>query len=230
MNANNGLDDFGKVLIVAPHPDDEVLGCGGTMARLRDEGHEVHVVCVTRGTPPAFSEELVEQVRREMHESHAVLGGSELHFLDLPAAQLDTVGAARINGALSTIVAEIAPDTVFAPFFGDIHVDHQLVFTSTLVACRPRSQNVPRRILAYETLSETNWAAPPITPGFQPNVFIDIAPYLERKLAAFSKFESQVKPFPDERSPETIRALAMLRGSTVYRHAAEAFMLIRQTV
>ncbi len=224
------LDHFGRILVVAPHPDDEVLGCGGTIARLRDHGHDVHVAIVTTGKPPQFPADLVMQIRKELDAAHEVLGGTTKHYLDLPAAALDTIGAAQINGAVAEVVAKVDPDTVFAPFFGDVHVDHQLVFNATLVACRPRSAATPRLVLAYETLSETNWAAPPITPGFQPNVFVDIGDTLERKLAAFAKFESQVKPFPDERSLDTIRALARLRGSTVFRPAAEAFMLVRQIV
>ncbi|MDG5747729.1 PIG-L family deacetylase [Qipengyuania sp. XHP0207] len=224
------LDHFGRILVVAPHPDDEVLGCGGTIARLRDHGHDVHVAIVTTGKPPQFPADLVMQIRKELDAAHEVLGGTTKHYLDLPAAALDTIGAAQINGAVAEVVAKVNPDAVFAPFFGDVHVDHQLVFNATLVACRPRSAATPRLVLAYETLSETNWAAPPITPGFQPNVFVDIGDTLERKLAAFAKFESQVKPFPDERSLDTIRALARLRGSTVFRPAAEAFMLVRQIV
>ena len=230
MTGSAPLDQFGRVLVVAPHPDDEVLGCGGTIARLRHHGHDVHVAIVTTGKPPQFSTDLVAQVRRELVAAHAVLGGTRVHYLDLPAAALDTVGAAQINAAVAKIVGHVEPDTVFAPFFGDVHVDHQLVFNAALVACRPRSAGVPRLVLAYETLSETNWAAPPITPGFQPNVFIDIGEYLDRKLEAFAKFESQVKAFPDERSLETIEALARLRGSTVFRQAAEAFMMVRGVV
>ena len=230
MSEFGSLDHFGRVLVVAPHPDDEVLGCGGTIARLRHHGHDVHVAVVTTGKPPQFSADLVTQIRRELVAAHDVLGGTTVHYLDLPAAALDTVGAAQINSAVANVVGDVEPDTVFAPFFGDVHVDHQLVFNAALVACRPRSATVPRLLLAYETLSETNWAAPPITPGFQPNVYVDIGEYLDRKLEAFAKFESQLKAFPDERSLETIEALARLRGSTVFRQAAEAFMIVRQLV
>lgn len=223
----SGIDHFGRVLVIAPHPDDEILGCGGTIARLVAEGHEVHVAIATVGKPPAFSAEGVARVKSEMEAAHAQLGVVATHQLDLPAAALDTVPAARINAAVGVLVESVAPDTLLLPFFGDIHGDHQLVFTAAMVAARPRHAAAPAQILAYETLSETNWYAPPTTPPFIPNVFIDISAHLDSKLDAFRKFQSQVRPFPEERSIEAIEALARLRGSTVFLNAAEAFMNLR---
>ncbi|WP_379923357.1 PIG-L deacetylase family protein [Erythrobacter sp. R86502] len=224
------LAHFGKVLVIAPHPDDEVLGCGGTMARLADSGQDVHVAIVTKGYEPAFSASLVDQVRDELSAAHTILGVKQCHFLDLPAAALDTLPGSQINAAIGQLVSDLMPDTLFIPFVGDVHRDHQLVFTAALVASRPRAQDVPRRILAYETLSETNWAAPGITEAFLPNVYLDISATIERKIEAFAAFKSQVKPFPDERSLQTLRALATVRGSTIFRAAAEGFMLIRQII
>ncbi|MEM7666583.1 MAG: PIG-L deacetylase family protein [Pseudomonadota bacterium] len=224
----NSLAHLGKTLVIAPHPDDEVLGCGGTIARLADSGQEVHVAIVTRGYEPAFSAEGVEQVRAELAEAHKILGVAQCHFLDFPAAALDTLPGAEINAAIGKLVQTISPDTLFLPFLGDVHRDHQLVFNAGLVAARPRDPDVPRRIYAYETLSETNWAAPGINETFAPNAFFDVSETIERKLNAFARFESQVKPFPDERSLKTIEALATVRGSTVYVASAEAFVLIRE--
>lgn len=222
------LENVRTALVIAPHPDDEVLGAGGTMAKLAAQGAEVHVAIVTRGEPPRFSAEFVENVRQECAAAHRRLGVARTHFLDLPAAELDRVPHAELNQKIGALVSEVAPDTLFVPFVGDIHLDHQMVFTSALVASRPRHAGVPVRILAYETLSETNWWAPGITPPFVPNIFIDIADTLDAKLDAFAEFRSQVKAAPDERSPEIIRALALVRGAAVYRSAAEAFMLVRQ--
>jgi LmbE family N-acetylglucosaminyl deacetylase len=222
-----GLHHYGKVLVIAPHPDDEVLGCGGTMARMAEEGLDVQVAVVTTGRPPAFSEESVAQVQAEMRRAHSHLGVSQAHMLGLPAAALDTLPAAEINAAIGQLVREVRPDTLFLPFLGDIHQDHQLTFLGAMVAARPRDRRVPSRVLCYETLSETNWYAAPMTPAFVPNVHIDIASTLTRKLEAFAMFESQVKAFPDERSLLTIESLARLRGSSVFAEAAEAFMLVR---
>lgn len=219
---------MGKVLVIAPHPDDEILGCGGTMARLIAEGAEVSVAIVTRGQQPQFPLEVVKQVSAEAKKAHALMGVARTFELDLPAAGLDRLSATELNAALAKLVNEVQPDTLFLPFIGDIHTDHQLAFLAAMVAARPRHGEAPRRIYAYETLSETNWYAPGITPAFVPNVFIDISETLERKLDAFRCFESQVRAFPDERSIEAIRALATMRGASMYLKAAEAFMLVRQ--
>lgn len=225
-----GLAEFGRVLVIAPHPDDEILGCGGTLARLASEGHEVHVAVATRGSPPAFSEESVARVAAEMKSAHAQIGIAKTHQLDFPAAALDTVPASELNAAIGQLVAEVRPDTLLLPFVGDIHGDHQLAFLAAMVAARPRNDWAPHRICCYETLSETNWYAPPVTPAFVPNFYVDISGHLETKLRAFQTFESQVRPFPEERSVEAIEALARFRGSTVYLKAAEAFMLVREIV
>lgn len=216
-----------RAAIVAPHPDDEVLGCGGTIARLAAAGVRVDVIVMTRGAAPLFDAAQVEQVRAEAIAAHALLGVADTHFLDLPAAELDRLPAIDVNRALGDALDRIAPDALFVPFVGDIHRDHQIGFAAAMVWARPRSDAAPRAVLAYETLSETNWLAPGVTPGFMPNVYIDIADHLDAKIAAFGCFASQVKAFPDERSFEAIRALAALRGATVHRHAAEGFMAVR---
>lgn len=197
------------------------------MARLAAQGAEVHVVIVTRGQEPQFSKIYMDKVMAEASEAHGLLGVHATHCLDLPAAALDGLGASAVNAAIGDALSDIDPDMLFVPFLGDVHVDHQIVFTSSMVWARPRSTKAPAHVLAYETLSETNWYAPGVTPQFTPNVFIDIADQLDTKLQAFARFESQVKAFPDERSPEAIRALAQLRGATVFCKAAEAFVGIR---
>jgi len=222
------LDRITRALVIAPHPDDEILGCGGTIARLAKMGREVHVGIVTRGVPPRFSPEATETVRREATRAHETLGVSRTHWLGLPAAELDQVPHADLNQAMGALLADVVPDTVFLPFIGDIHLDHQLVFTSALVAVRPRAMTFPQRVYAYETLSETNWYAPYVTPGFHPNVFVDISETRDLKVDAFRQYQSQVQQFPNERSVEAIEALAALRGATVHRAAAEAFVLLRE--
>jgi len=224
----NWTGNAGRVLVLAPHPDDEVLGCGGTIARLADQGQEVHVAIMTSGRPPRFAAEGVALVRAEAEAAHRMLGVAETYFGDLPAAELDTVAHADLNAAVSDVVQRVRPDTLFIPFIGDLHLDHKLLFRAALVAARPRGANYPARILAYETLSETNWLAPYLDQSFTPNVYLDISATLDRKIAAFRAFASQCKEFPDERSPEALTALARSRGATVHLMAAEAFVLIRE--
>lgn len=222
------LERIGRALVLAPHHDDEILGCGGVMARLAEMGAEVHVAIVTSGQPPRFSIESIRQVRAEAEAAHAALGISATHYLDLPAAELDSVPHAALNAAIGDLVARLDPDTLFIPFVGDVHLDHQLVFASAMVAARPRPGHYPARILAYETLSETNWNAPMLTPAFVPNIFVDISDQLDRKLQAFGLYASQLQPPPHERSLAALKALATLRGATAHRSAAEAFVLIRE--
>jgi len=217
-----------RVLVIAPHPDDEVLGVGGTIARHAAEGAEVTVLIATKGYPPAFDEDLVRRGRQEARCAHQLLGVHDTLFLDFPAAGLDSVPHSELNAGIGGVMARVRPDLLYVPFNGDLHRDHQRVFASALVAARPGHANTPRAIYAYETLSETNWNAPFVAPGFAPNVFTDISAHLEKKLAAMRAYASQVKQPPHERSVETLRALATLRGSTVGCAAAEAFVLVRQ--
>ncbi|MBX9454637.1 MAG: PIG-L family deacetylase [Rhizobium sp.] len=219
---------FGRTLVVAPHPDDEVLGCGGTLARLASTGAETHVAVVTEGKPPAYSADAVRIVREEAMRAHAILGVAETHWLGLPAAALAETAHATLNASLLRLLSHLKPRSLLLPFVGDIHVDHQLIFASALVAARPHQEDFPQLILAYETLSETNWNAPYLTPAFVPNVYVDISDELERKLEAMQCFASQLRAAPHERSVETLRALATLRGATVLKRAAEAFVLVRQ--
>lgn len=221
------LEDLTRALVVAPHMDDEVLGCGGTIARLASAGVEVHVVIVTVGRPPLFT--LVEEERciAEAREAHAILAIAETHHIRLPAAELDTLARSEIERALAEVIAKVAPELLFLPFNGDAHMDHQLVFAAGVAAARA-SGGPPARIWIYETLSETNWNAPYVTPGFFPTVHVGIEETLERKLAAMRVYASQLKAPPSERSLAAIEALARRRGASVHRPAAEAFIAMRE--
>lgn len=217
-----------KVLVVAPHPDDEVLGCGGVMARHAAAGDEVYVTVVGRGIPEKFSDESVARSRGELVEAHRVLQVTDCRFLDFPVPRLDTVPGHELADALGGLISEWQPHTMYLPHHGDIHTDHYHVHTAGLVAARPLAGCPVRRVLAYETLSETEWARPTPDTVFQPTVFVDIEPFLEQKVEAMACYQSKLVAPPHPRSLETIRSLAHLRGSTAYLAAAEAFMLVRE--
>lgn len=220
--------DRGPVLVIAPHPDDEVMGVGGTMARLAAEGREVLVAIVTKGEPPTFSESFVEQGRREALEAHELLDVRKTLFLDgAPAALVDTIPRSRLNAVIDHIFREVDPEIAFIPFLGDLHVDHRLIAEACLVAARPNRSHRLRKLLTYEVQSETNWNATPSTPGFHPDTYVEITPWLDRKLDAMRCFQSQLKEFPHERSIESLEALAKVRGATAGCRAAEGFVLIR---
>lgn len=217
-----------KVLVIAPHPDDEVIGVGGTIAKRAAAGDEVYVCVVTRGPKNLFPEDLVEQTRKECREADAMLGVKETIFLDFPAVMLETVPRYEFNGKIAEVVQRINPDEVYIPHRGDMQIDHQMVVDAAMVALRPRGKNYPKRVYAYETLSETGWNIPNTMNEFIPTVYEDITEEFELKLKAMEIFKSQLAPFPAARSIGAIEALAKYRGSTVSVLAAEAYSLIRE--
>lgn len=217
-----------KILVIAPHPDDEVLGCGASLRRWADEGHETHIAIVTRGWPPLFAETQVEQVRAEARAAAARLGVQHLHFLDLPVTKLALMGEHELNGAMNRLIEEARPNWALLPFRNDVHEDHRQVYDAAIVALRPLAHRAfIERILCYETLSETHWGGVGIEQQFLPQVFVDVSATLPAKLDAMRCYVSQLRPAPDARSIESLEALARFRGMTVNCHAAEAFMLVR---
>ncbi len=217
-----------NVLIIAPHSDDEVLGCGGVMARHAAGGDDVHVLVVTRGTPEMYPPEQEEQTRQELHAAHAILGVSSVHFLDFPAPKLDTIPGHQLADAIGRIIRSLYPSIIYLPHRGDIHSDHRAVYQATLVAARPINDCPVRKLLCYETLSETEWAAPFGDDAFIPTVFVDITDYLDQKLKAMACYHSELKQPPHPRSLQAIEVLAKMRGATVSLPAVEAFMLVRE--
>ena len=210
-----------KILVIAPHADDEILGCGGAMARHVARGDDVYVTVVTTG-PSA------PKIRAELRVAHELLGVAGTSFLDFPVLKLDVTPGHELADALREVITSLGASTVYMPHRGDIHGDHRAVHLATLVAARPINECPVRRLLCYEALSETEWASPSGDNAFIPTVFMDISEYLPRKLEAMACYASQLKQPPHSRSLETIKALARLRGGTVGVEAAEAFMLVRE--
>jgi LmbE family N-acetylglucosaminyl deacetylase len=219
-----------NILILAPHPDDEVLGCGGTIKKLANECNKVYVLVVTRGSSKFYSDDKIENVRNEALQAHKLLGVTQTFFLDFPAPELDTVPLADISREISKILTEYKINVLYLPHRGDIHNDHRVVFNAGLVAARPVGEYSVKEIYAYETLSETEWAAPFGDDAFIPTCFVNVEKSLNTKMEAMKCFKSQLKAFPNPRSLETIEALAKFRGATVGFKAAEAFMVIRQII
>ncbi len=216
------------VLVIAPHPDDEILGVGGTIAKRTAEGHDVYVCVVTRGCAPLFSEESVEQVRSECREANCFLGVKETIFLNFPAVMLEEIPRYKLNDAILQTVQKVKPDEIYIPHRGDMQIDHKMISDAAMVALRPRYEHRTGRIYAYETLSETGWDVPNTVNEFIPNVFEDISGTLEKKLQAMRVYKSQMATFPAARSPEAAEALARYRGALAGVNAAEAFSLIRE--
>ena len=217
-----------NVLVIAPHPDDEILGVGGTMAKRVMNGDSIYVCIVTKAGEPLFREELVEHAREECREADRLLGVKETIFLDFPAVMLETVPRYQFNGKIMETVRRIKPDEVYIPHRGDMQIDHKMVVDAAMVALRPKYDHKVKRIYAYETLSETGWDIPNTVNEFIPTVYEDITDTIDKKLEAMSIFKSQLGEFPDARSNGAVEALARFRGATVGFHAAEAFALIRE--
>lgn len=212
-----------KYLIFAPHNDDEVLGAGGTIYKLTQAGNDVIVCEATTGT----NRERADRIKKEALRSHEILGVKDTIFLDLPLVRLNMMPKDEINAAFARVVKEVRPDAVYIPHSGDMHIDHRVVADAAMVASRPVDAPFVKAIMAYETLSESEWNIPSVSNVFIPNAYVDISDSLEVKLEAMACFESQLRDFPQPRSLEAITALARLRGSTICVNAAEAFMTVR---
>ena len=217
-----------KILVFAPHPDDEILGCGGTIIKNIDKGNEVYICIVTKGAMPLFPPEIVEQTRGEARACHKAIGVKKTYFLDFPAVMLEEEHRYEVNGKVLDVVREVQPDEVYIPHYGDMQRDHQIVADAVMVAVRPKYEPKVCKVLGYETMSETAWNAPNVQNEFIPNVFEDISDYLDKKIEALSYFKTQLADFPDSRSLESIEALAKYRGALMHLKACEAFMLIRE--
>lgn len=222
------IPDISKMVVVAPHPDDEILGVGGTIRRAIKFGIDVSILFVSGHLPPLYPPENFEITRREAEKAMNILGVSAFHFLEVPATLVSDVPVAKLNKDISSFIMGQSPDAVFIPF-PDRHIDHRIIFDASLVACRPNTQIAPKLVMAYETLSETHWNAPGIEPAFVPEVFIDITSEFADKKKALSCYESQIKGV-GSRSLDAVEALAKFRGSQNGFLFAEAFKLVRLNV
>lgn len=215
-----------KILVFAPHNDDEVLGVGGTIAKYISQGNQVYVCEVTSGK----DQKRLANIKKEALNAHKILGVTDTIFLDLPVVGLADIPTKELNGAMHDVVQTIKPDIAYIPHKGDMHVDHKMVAESAMVALRPVDSPQLRAIYAYETLSETEWNIPSADNLFVPNVWSDISDTIDKKLEAMKCYKSQLKKFPHPRSIEAITALSKLRGSTICVKNAESFMLIRNII
>lgn len=213
-----------KVLVFAPHNDDEVLGVGGTIAKYTRKGYEVYICEITVGK----NKERANRIKEEALKAHRILGVKETYFLDFPVVELNNVSTIELNKAINDIVQKIKPNIAYIPHKGDMHVDHTIVSESAMVALRPHYNPQLKSIYAYETLSETEWNIPTVDNAFIPNVWSDITETIDKKIEAMRCYKSQLYEFPHPRSLKAIKALSEFRGSTICVENAESFMLIRK--
>ena len=211
-----------RIVVFAPHNDDEVLGVGGTIAKFAADGHEVFVCEVTSGDLETW-----KLISKEAKEAHQVLGVYKFEVLNLPVVELRTTSTKEVNAKFEKIVNKIKPHVAFIPHKGDMHSDHRETANAAMVALRPCTNPQLKAIYAYETLSETEWNIPSVDNAFIPDTWVDISKYIDTKVRAMKCYKSQLYDFPHPRSIEAIEALAKLRGSTVGFNYAECFKTIR---
>lgn len=215
------------VCVVSPHPDDELLGAGGTLIQSAAAGMAVYwVIVTTMNERDGFLPKQIESRQKEIDAVVKELPFAGVLSLDFPAAGLDRVSDSELVRGITKALCDWRPDTVLLPWRNDAHTDHRKVFDASLAAAKSFRAPYIRTMLSMEILSETNFAR---RPGFTPNWYVDISNHLERKIELLHLFESELAAHPFPRSVESIRALATLRGSEVGVGAAEAFMLIRHT-
>lgn len=219
-----------KVLVFSAHPDDEVIGAGGTIARHAASGDEIYWCIVTQGYSPPWSEETLAAAKQQVYEVQQILGIRKVFFLGFPTVKLNTVPYIDLSSALQRVVDEVKPEIVYTTPRDDINQDHRIVFECTLVATRPLPGNSVRRLLCYEISPTTRFGLPAGSSGFISNVFIDITEYMDKKLAAMNCYKTELREYPHPRSLEGIRLFAQERGLSVGLKAAEAFMLVREIV
>lgn len=218
-----------RILVVAPHPDDETLGCGMTLLRYGVEGIPIYwliMTCMDRnqGFPQARIAAREKEIAK-VAENYQFSGTYKGSF---PTTRLDTIPKSDLINVISNAVNDCQATTIFVPYRNDVHSDHAATFDACIAACKTFRHPAVREIYAYETLSETEFGLRPDDPGFRPNLFIDGSNWLERKIEILGLFAGELGSFPFPRSEECVRAQATLRGSQAGVQTAEAFMVLKE--
>ncbi len=224
-----------RILIVAAHPDDEVLGCGGTIARHADAGDQVQVLIVAEGATSRQGKRDRDVVAGDLsalakaaQTAGAILGVAGVELLDLPDNRLDSLDRLDLIKQIEERITRHQPQVVYVHHAGDVNIDHKRLHEAVVTACRPTPGQPVRRLLSYEVASSTEWQPPGSAPAFQPNWFVDIADQWPRKRQALEAYAAEMRPWPHARSIAALEHLARWRGAQVGVEAAEAFCLLRQ--
>lgn len=218
-----------RVLFIAVHPDDETLGAGGTILKHKDAGDQVFWLVITAPTknhPSNFTDEFIAMRNKLVDTVASAYGFDETFKLDLPTQMLHAVDMKFFVGLVNDVFKKVEPDTVYMMFKNDVHSDHRVTFDAVYSCSKSFRKPYIKRIYMIETLSETEFAPAVPTLSFVPNVFVDITPYMDRKLEILSLYSSELMPEPFPRSRSSIIALARVRGSRAGVVYAEAFQLL----
>lgn len=222
-----------KILVVAAHPDDEVLGCAGTIARLVREGHEAHILILGEGITSRYDksssgeQKLVQQLHGHARAVGKLLGARSVSFERFPDNRFDGLPLLEIVKKVEGHIEQIRPEVIFTHHPGDLNVDHRAAFQAVLTASRPVNGCPVRDLYTFEIASSTEWAFQQVQPAFRPSVFVDISSTVEKKLKAMGLYKGEVRSFPHPRSLEALRAITRRWGAVVGLPYAEAFELVR---
>jgi LmbE family N-acetylglucosaminyl deacetylase len=221
-----------SVLCVAAHPDDEILGVGGTLARHAAAGEDVHVCILSDGVTSRYDDESAAddeiETRRDRARRACETLGATVSCYGYPDNSFDTVPLLDIVQTIESEVDDHDPDVVYTHHYGDLNVDHELTCRATVTATRPLADSDVERVLAFETLSATEWSVPEPTNAFQPTTFVDVSDHLEAKIDALEEYEDELRESPHPRTVETVRKNAAVWGAKSGVPAAEPFELLRE--
>lgn len=225
-----------KVLVIAAHPDDEVLGMGGTILRHSNQGDKIRIVYLATGITsrkefrdkiktknPKYS---IQQLRRDAKKSSQILKVNNINFYDFPDNELDTLPLLKLVQIIESEIKQFKPNIIYTNHFGDLNIDHRITYKATLTACRPLENKI-KELISFEVPSSTEWNYPN---NFNPNYFINIEKELPKKIKAFEMFKSEIRKFPHPRSSQFLKINASKWGSVSGNKAAEAFEIIRKIV
>ena len=222
-----------RVLVIAAHPDDEVLGVGGTVAKLTAQGVECHLLIVTDGSSAQYRDmddlqAIIDAKKKETKGCADILGFKSIHYGEQPDMRLDMTPHIQINRVIESVIDELQPDTVFTHFWGDVNLDHQNVYKSTLVAVRPVLGQVVKELYCYRVPSSTEWTPNKTDTMFMPNYFVDIEKFAEQKYMAFACYSTELREYPHPRSVQHLKEIDKTAGLRVGMLAAEEFVLLRK--
>lgn len=222
-----------RVLVIAAHPDDEVYGMGGTIAKLASLGAEIHVLIVTDGCTAQYAGktdllQMIEKKRAEALEANRLLGTAKVHFGTLPDMKLDKVPHVEVNHLIEETIDRFRPEVVYTHFYGDVNVDHQMVYRSTLVAVRPIPGQQVRELYCYQVPSSTEWSPQLPHTSFLPNMAVEITNFTNQKEQAVLAYQTEVRSYPHPRSAQYIRKMDLARGLELGIGSAEMFWQLRR--
>jgi N-acetylglucosamine malate deacetylase 1 len=222
------------IAVFAAHPDDEVLGCGGSIAKWSDAGSEVHVIILGEGVTSRDAVRNRESSKKELsvlaqaaNTASSILGATSTQMFDFPDNRMDSIDRLDVIKDIEKQILCLKPNIVVTHHSGDVNIDHRVIHDAVVTACRPQPDSTVRLLMAFEVVSSTEWQAPGSAQAFQHNWFEDISDVFDRKIKALEAYRSELKLWPHSRSVEAVEHLARWRGASVGVEAAEAFMLLR---